>query len=125
MSLNYSEIKEIIKDLKNEAIQIKNKDILQKVEQLQEMLLDLRGQNLELIEENQSLKSRLNYNTGIQLHNGLIYVEGDSQKYCPKCWGNNRKLNPIDPKDTRFLNPRNRTIPYYWCPACDYNYPIN
>ncbi len=100
----------IIKDIAALARDGKTQEVGQRVIELQSAMLDLQAQMTELLEENRSLKACLNdkrrqdeLEADIEFEpDGQFYVrksERDTNlvRYCPVCWGTDRKLVPLTP----------------------------
>lgn len=96
-----SEVYEILKDLKSLSDKHKDKEILNKV-------LELQGKFYELREENESLKSKIaEFENTSELEkdlellsNGLFIRKSEKEagkeiRYCAACFRNHHKLYPI------------------------------
>lgn len=100
----------IIKDIATLARDGKTQEVGQGVIELQSAMLDLQAQMTELLEENRSLKASLDDKRRQEELEADIEFEPDGQfyvrksergtnlvRYCPVCWGKDRKLVPLTP----------------------------
>lgn len=86
---------EAIKDGISVAQQADNIPLVQNLIDAQKQILDLIEENQSLKTENQELTKKLHQKESIERHNDTyITLKPDSQqiRYCATCWDNNQKL---------------------------------
>ncbi len=97
----------VVKEIGALATRARNKDVNEKVIDLQQHVLTLQTQFLELVNENNELKRRDSERERIaQIEKEVeyresVYWRGNEGPFCPKCWDDERKLIHLNPGATK------------------------
>lgn len=91
----YTEISALFKDLTAIAKKVKDAELNNAILSLQNMAMDQNNTILDLRQKLAAYESQDSLESRIRVKNSVIEIGDDSQKYCVRCWGKYRKLNPV------------------------------
>lgn len=107
----------VFNEIKKIVIKYNNKDLIEKILNLQEYLMNLSEKNIELKTQVTKLQSQLETPKDIDIDdNGFIVKKGDNRKYCPRCWNKERKLSLMPRKGVDSLGTN---LYGHMCSACE------
>lgn len=105
MSVNFGGISTVVKEILSIAKKVKNNEIVEKVIDLQELLLDAREENDNLKQEIKNLNDKIeSLEQSNVLEDNLIFssrgfcIKKNIENripYCSHCWHTNHKLIPL------------------------------
>lgn len=76
---NAKEIADLVQD-------VGNMELYRKMVNLEREIVELQGENIELIKKVRGLEERLRSGAELEFRKPLYYAEGDDQPFCPRCW---------------------------------------
>ncbi len=82
---------------------------------LQSKIMEIQEDHIRLTNENEGLKKTQDLSSKVSFKRPYIYLEGDSEPYCQKCYENEGKLVHVGQKDEWDMGQVGRI-----CPVCEH-----
>ncbi|EPC56714.1 hypothetical protein Lpp77_01647 [Lacticaseibacillus paracasei subsp. paracasei CNCM I-4270] len=108
---SYSDLSQLFKDGSALAKKIKSQELNQVLLSYQSQMMNMNAEIADLRQKLAAYESQKNLSEKVVLEEGIIKIDNSKQRYCPRCWGKDRKLNPVSISltDGQVVS---------WCPTC-------